>query len=107
MVEELIGPQIPIDHPRYQIAELNAVNWSKWVRENTPQQNHKYKVGDVVVIVKVVEITKAYRDCDGTPLYQFDGDGGGHCEDMIIRNATEEEAMWTTVTNPVNFTPSE
>lgn len=81
-----------IDDPRYKIPGTNMINFSMWSRENEPKGDHQYAVGDVVVLMRVCEIEKLGRDCDGTPLYWLsDGLGGGYSE-QSLRPATEEEA---------------
>jgi hypothetical protein len=82
---------LPITDERYRIPGTDAFSYSKWARENVDRDPPKFKVGDVVVITLVKEITKVGNDCDGTVLYGLEDLGFGYSEDNL-RLATDEEA---------------
>lgn len=82
--------KLPIEDERYRVAGLNAFSFSKWSKDNLPKQPARFKVGDVVAVTIITEITKVYEDCDGTPLYAFDKFTGWP-DDGSIRPATDEE----------------
>ena len=72
--------QIPEEHmndPKYGYVVNGMFLLSKWIRENTPQQDHKYQVGDVVILTFECEVIAQHRDCDGSPLYELSTVGGG------------------------------
>ena len=78
--------QIPQEHmedPKYGYVINGGFLLSKWVRENVPHPEPKYKVGDLVELRMEGEITRVYRDCDGTPLYDIDGVVSGYSEFSI------------------------
>lgn len=81
----------PFNHPDYRIEGTGLFSFSRWKRENDPAPPPKYKVGDVVVVTRVMEITEVSADCDGSPLYALDNDLFGIGESSL-RLATEEEA---------------
>lgn len=83
-------PKLPMDDPRYKIPGTNMINFSKWSRENEEHPDHKFAVGDIVVLTITVEISELIRDCDGTPLYRF-GDIRGNWSEESLRAATDEE----------------
>lgn len=83
--------KLPFDDPRYLIPGTNMFNLSKWTRENEPQADHQFTVGDVVVLTVVTEVTKLTRDVDGTPLYRLSV-AEGLWSEGDIRKATDEEA---------------
>jgi len=94
MSEELdYNLKLPMTHERYRIPGLNAFSMSAWSRENEPKEPPRFKVGDVVAITVIAEVTKVYADCDGTPLYTIDGVGNGIADrDGNMRLATPDEA---------------
>jgi hypothetical protein len=81
-------PQKPFDHPDYQIGN-GAFNFSKWVRENVQQPEPRFKVGDIIVKMEIVEITKIGKDCDGSTLYYFDGENSGSGDYGDLRTLDE------------------
>lgn len=86
------GKKLPFDDPRYLIPGTNAFNFSQWSRENEPKPDHAFKVGDVVVLTVVCEVTKLTHDCDGTPLYSLSGSLGHGWSGDQLRAATDDEA---------------
>lgn len=73
---------ININDERYRILGTNAINFSKWSRENFPK-SPQYKVGDKVTFTIQTEVLKVYNDCDGTPLYELEWIGNGWSESHI------------------------
>ncbi len=93
MAEELdYNMKLPMTHERYRIPGMNAFSMSAWSRENEPKDTPRFKVGDVVVVTVVTEVTRVYKDCDDTPLYGFDDIGNGYADRGNIRLATQDEA---------------
>jgi hypothetical protein len=79
---DMSGRQIPEEHmtdPKYGYVVGGMFLLSKWLRENEPQIP-KYKIGDMVELTIEGEITAVYQDCDGTPLYEIDGNIRGYSE---------------------------
>jgi hypothetical protein len=77
---------IPEEHktdPKYGYVVGGMFLLSKWIRENTPTKQHKYKVGDIVSITVECEVLKLAYDCDGTPLYTLESVGGGWSENAL------------------------
>ena len=85
MKDDFDNPEYLIDTPSGKVFNL-----SKWVRENTPQAEHKFKEGDIVALTIITQVEKLTRDVDGTPLYVLEGRGGGWSEESM-RLATDEE----------------
>jgi hypothetical protein len=74
----------------YRIPETNMINWSRYLRENTVYPPPSHKIGDVVVLTVIGEVTEVYKDCDGSTLYEIDGTIRGYPESSV-RAATDEE----------------
>lgn len=83
--------KLPMTDERYRIPGLNAFSMSAWSRDNEPKEPPRFKVGDIVAITIITEVTKVFNDCDGTPLYSLDGIGHGYSDHNDIRPATDEE----------------
>lgn len=81
-------PEEDLNNPRYHVGGVFLL--SKWIREHVHQE-HKFKVGDTVVITITTEVKALQRDCDGTPLYKLEGIGGGWSE-VNMRLASDEES---------------
>jgi hypothetical protein len=75
-------PKEHMEDPKYGYVIDGMFLLSKWLRENEPQEP-KYKVGDLVELTIEGEITKVYKDCDGTPLYEVNGNIRGYSESSI------------------------
>ena len=73
---------------RYRIPGTNAINFSKWSRENDPKPPPSFKVGDVVRFAVETEVMVVYSDCDGTALYTLDMVGNGWSEDCMTSTVT-------------------
>jgi len=86
-------PKEHMEDPKYGYVINGMFLLSKWIRENEPPQEPKYKVGDEVEVTMEGEITAVYQDCDGTPLYEIDNNLAGFSEGSIRKIEDEQEGQ--------------
>ena len=69
---------------KYTIPGTNIFNWSKYSRENIPQDPPRFREGDKVIFTVETIITKVGSDCDGTVLYSAEMIGSAWGEEHFI-----------------------
>jgi hypothetical protein len=83
-------PSIDEQLEAYRIPGTNAINWSRYARENLPHDPPRFEIGDVVAYLVIGEITRVYEDCDGEVLYTVNDYHSG-ITDGSLRLATDDE----------------